>query len=349
MKGTPVRSTRAVALAATLTAAAALTACASSSATTDPDTDAGSPAEGSFPVEIEHALGTTTIESAPERVAAIGWGNHDAALALGVAPVGADDQTWSFDQSDGLGLYEWSLDAYDELGADEPVIFDTSAGIDFEAIADTAPDVILAAHSGITEDDYATLSEIAPVVAYPDVPWYTPWRETIRLDGAALGLADEAEALIADIDEQIAEATADAGFEGKTAAFLSLSAADLSTGSVYAAGDTRAAFLGDLGFDTPTIVEEAGADGSFYADFSAENVDRLSDVDVIVAYGGDDLLPALQADPLWSTIPAVQNGAVVAVGMGDALSSAVSPTALSIPWMLDEYVGLLSDAAAKAE
>lgn len=348
MKGTPVRSTRALALAATLTSAVALTACAASSASTDAATGADA-AEGSFPVEIEHALGTTVIESAPERVAAIGWGNHDAALALGVAPVGADDQTWSFDQTDGLGLYEWSLDAYEELGAEEPVIFDTSAGIDFEAIADTAPDVILAAHSGLTEDEYETLSEIAPVIAYPEIPWYTPWREAIRLDGAALGLADEAEELVADIDAQIADATADAGFEGKTAAFLSLSAADLSTASVYAEGDTRAAFLGDLGFDQPEVVQSAGADGSFYADISAENVDQLSDVDVIVAYGDDELLPALQADPLWSTVPAVQNGAVVAVGLGDALSSAVSPTALSIPWMLDEYVGLLSDAAAKAE
>ena len=34
-------------------------------------------------------------------------------------------------------------------------------GIDFEAVADTQPDVILAAYSGLTQEDYDTLSKIA--------------------------------------------------------------------------------------------------------------------------------------------------------------------------------------------
>jgi iron complex transport system substrate-binding protein len=350
-----VHTTRALAFVAIVSAAAALTACGSASA--DPDaqdasdcTPSGPAApEGVFPVTVEHALGSTEIDSAPERVATVGWGNHDVALALGIAPVGVDDQTWSMDASDGLGLYDWSLDAYAALCAEEPVIFDTADGVDFEAVGDTAPDLVVAGYSGLTEEDYATLSEIAPTVAYPDIPWQTPWRDVIRTDSAALGLADEGEALVGDLDQQITDATADAGFEGRTAAFFYMSAADLSTISVYAPGDSRTAFLGDLGFDMPKVAAEAGESGSFYADVSAENADQLADVDVIVTYGGDELLPALQADELWSTLPAVQNGAVVTVGSGDAFSGAVTPTALSIPWMLDDYVALLSDAVAQAE
>ena len=38
--------------------------------------------------------------------------------------------------------------------------------------------MILAPYSGITEEQYELLSEIAPTVAYPDEPWTTPWRET---------------------------------------------------------------------------------------------------------------------------------------------------------------------------
>ena len=68
-----------------------------------------------------------------------------------------------------------------------------------------------------------------------------------------------------------------------------------------------------------------------------------------MTYGDGDVLPALQADPLWSTLPAVKNGAVVAVGEGDAFSAAVTPTALSIPWVLDDYVAKLNDAAAKVK
>ncbi|WP_345751109.1 iron-siderophore ABC transporter substrate-binding protein [Microbacterium rhizophilus] len=326
-----------------------LAACSTGGTPAGGESSAPAGDAGVFPVEVKHTLGTTTITSQPERVASIGWGNQDVALALGIAPVGADDQTWSMDGTDGLGLYEWTTDAYEELGAEEPVVFSTSDGIDSEAIADTQPDVIIAAYSGPTEEEYQTLTDIAPTVAYPGVAWYTPWRDSILTNAKALGKAAEGEALVADLDQQIADATADSGFAGKTAAFLYLNPADLSTSSVYATGDSRAAFLADLGFDVPSAAKEAADAGTFYADISAENVDKLADVDVIVAYGGDDLLPALQADPLWNTLPAVKNGAVVPVGAGDALSGAVSPTALSIPWMLDTYVGLLDDAAAKAE
>ena len=328
-----------------------LTGCATSGAPTDTPTssDAAAGATDSFPVTIEHALGETTIDEAPERVAAIAWSNQDVALALGVVPVGMDTQVWNWTGDADLGVYEWTQDAIDELGGPEPVIFSSVDGVDFEAIADTDPDVILAAQSGLTEEDYATLSEIAPVVAYPDVAWFTPWRETIEMNAQALGRSAQGEQLIADIEQQITDATADSDFAGKTAAFFYASAADVSTMSIYTGGDSRTALLQDLGFDLPQVAIDAAAGGSFYQDFSAENADQLADVDVIVSYGDDTLLPALQADPLWNTIPAVKNGAVVTVGSGDALSAAVSPTALSLPWVLDEYVGLLEEAAAKVQ
>ena len=343
MSARPILATLALAGTALL-----LASCGSESAPAE-----SAPAESSAPTEditVEHALGTTTIPAGVERVASVGWGNQDVALALGIAPVGADDQTWSMTGDDGLGLYDWTLDAYEELGAEQPVIFDTTDGVDFEAIADSAPDVILAAYSGLTEDDYATLSKIAPTVAYPDIPWYTPWRDAIKLDAEALGKKAEGEALVADLDEQIADATADiTTFEGKKAAFFYVNPADLSTISIYATGDSRTAFLGDLGFDWPQLAVDTSDSGAFYADIAAENADVLADVDVFVMYGDESLVEAFQADPLWGTLDAVKNGAIVTVGSGDALSGSVTPTALSIPWMLDTYVGLLDDAAALAE
>jgi iron complex transport system substrate-binding protein len=331
-----------------LGAAAVLTVGLAACSTSAPESsDPSASAAGVFPVTVEHALGETVIEKQPTRVTTIGWGNQDVALALGIAPVGVDDQTWSMDGSDGLGVYEWTTDAYTALGADEPVVFSTADGTDFESIADTQPDVILAGYSGVTEEDYATLSEIAPTVAYPDAAWLTPWRDVILTDSAALGLADEGQELVDSLQTQITDATADSAFAGKKAAFFYMSAADLSTISIYGKGDSRTAFLADLGFDLPEL---AGDVDTFYQDISAENADQLADIDVIVSYGdGDELLKALQADPLWSTLKAVQNGAVVSVGSGDALSGAVTPTALSIPWMLDEYVTVLNGAVALAK
>ncbi|BBI59877.1 hypothetical protein HSBAA_11830 [Vreelandella sulfidaeris] len=37
-------------------------------------------------------------------------------------------------------------------------------------MAESQPDVILAAYSGLSQADYTTLSQIAPVVAYPEGP-----------------------------------------------------------------------------------------------------------------------------------------------------------------------------------
>ncbi|WP_336633185.1 MULTISPECIES: iron-siderophore ABC transporter substrate-binding protein [unclassified Microbacterium] len=335
--------------AAALVAASALLLTGCAGTTGGGSTAAPTAADGAFPVTITHALGETTIERKPERVATISWGNQDVALALGVVPVGMDSQVWAWTGSAAPGVYEWTTDKIAELGGETPALFDVTDGIDFEGISDVRPDVVLAAQSGLTESDYDTLSKIAPVVAYPGVPWFTPWRDQITLNAEALGLKAEGEKLVSDLDGQIADATKDAGFAGKTAAFFYASASDLSKVSLYTGGDARTAFLHDLGFDLPKVAVDAAEKGSFYLDFSAENADQLSDVDVIVTYGDENLLPALQADPLWSTLPAVKNGAVVAVGSGDAFSAAVSPTALSIPWVLTDYVARLKDAAAKAQ
>ncbi|MFC5905343.1 ABC transporter substrate-binding protein, partial [Streptomyces zhihengii] len=131
-----------------------------------------------FPMTIEHALGTTEIPSKPQRVATVNWANDEVPLALGVVPVGMAKATFGDDDND--GVLPWTEDRLKELGAKTPVLFDETDGIDFEAVADTKPDVILAAYSGLTKQDYETLSQIAPVVAYPDAPWATPWRDIIR-------------------------------------------------------------------------------------------------------------------------------------------------------------------------
>ncbi|GAB1583434.1 iron-siderophore ABC transporter substrate-binding protein [Phyllobacterium phragmitis] len=302
---------------------------------------------GPYPIVIKHALGTTTIASKPERVATVAWANHEVPLALGIVPVGF--AAANFGDDDGDGLLPWVAKRLAELGADKPVLFDEGDGIDFEAVAATNPDVILASYSGLSQTDYDKLSQIAPVVAYPESPWATDWREMIRFNSAGLGLAAEGDALIARIEGEIAEGVArHPELKGKSAMFIThLDTTDLSIVNFYTTNDTRVKFFQDLGLKSPPSVIAASKPGQYSGGISAERIDAFDDVDIIVTYGGEELLNALNADPLMSRMPAVAHGAVVMLGR-DPLGTAANPTPLSIPWVLDDYVGLLAKAARKA-
>jgi len=340
------RTTRLLALSAASALALGLAGC---SADAGESTDASSGSSDFTPVTIEHALGTTTIETKPERVATVAWANHEVPLALGVVPVGM--AAANFGDDDGDGLLPWVEEKLTELDAETPVLFDETDGIDFEAVADTEPDVILAAYSGLTQEDYDTLSEIAPVVAYPETAWGTAWRDMIELNSQAMGMAAEGEQLIGDLETEISDTAAEhPELAGTSAMFLThVDTGDLSEVSFYTTHDTRVQFFDDLGLEQPgSIAEASDATELFSLTQSAEQADAFDDVDVIVTYGDQTLVDALEADPVLSQMPAVQNGAIVALPGTTPLGTAANPTPLSISWILDDYVDLLAQAAATA-
>ncbi|MEE2950950.1 MAG: iron-siderophore ABC transporter substrate-binding protein [Pseudomonadota bacterium] len=301
-----------------------------------------------YPIVIDHALGRTVIDRKPERVATVAWANHEVPLALGIVPVGM--AAANFGDDDGDGVLPWVAEALDALGGEPPVLFDEGDGIDFEAVAATDPDVILAAYSGISQSDYEILSQIAPVVAYPKAPWSTEWREMIRLNSVALGMGSEGDALIAGIEADIAKAVAaHPDLAGKTAMFVThVDPLDLSRISFYTDNDTRVQFFKDLGLTSPRAVVETSKSGVFSGSVSAERVDMFEDVDIVVTYGDEGTIERLSANALLSTLSAIRNKAIVALGR-DPLGTAANPTPLGIPWVLDDYLALLSDAAGKAE
>lgn len=327
-----------------LTAAAAalalgLVGCASGSGA---ETGDGAQPEGT--IAVEHAFGTSYVPEDPERVATVAWSNHEVPLALGVVPVGMAKAGFG-----GMDVLPWTQEALDELGAETPVLFDEADGIDFEAVADTDPDVILAGYSGLSQDDYDTLSEIAPVVAYPEAAWSTSWRELIEINSLGMGMAEEGEALIAEIEQTIADRAAEhPELEGLSAGFIThVDVADLSQVSYYTTQDSRVSFFEELGLEQPAGIAAASAETDEFAlSQSAEQADFFDDVDIIVTYGAD-LLDVLKADPLLSQIPAVQNEAVVLLDGTTPLGAAATPTPLAITWALDDYLGLFSEAAAK--
>ncbi|MEG9553641.1 ABC transporter substrate-binding protein, partial [Streptomyces baarnensis] len=241
-----------------LIVAAALVGVSACGGTTDTgNKDDENRSGGAFPLTVEHALGKTTIPAKPKRVATVNWANHEVPLALGVVPVGMSAANFGDDNDD--GVLPWVEEKLEELKADTPVLFDETDGIDFEAVADTKPDVILAAYSGLTKKDYETLSEIAPVVAYPDAPWATPWREIIRTNSKAIGLADEGEKLIKKLDGDIARTAAKyPQLKGKSAMFMThVDPNDVSQVGFYTTHDTRTQFFQDLGMKIPGSIAKA--------------------------------------------------------------------------------------------
>ena len=192
-------------------------------------------------------------------------------LALGVVPVGLRDWYGDYPQ----GVWPWAQPA---LGDQSPTKL--ASELDFEAIAALNPDLILGLYIGLTQDDYATLSQIAPTVAQSGdhANYATPWQEMTLTAGLSLGCRVEAKALIASADERIASIRAEhPEFEG-----VQLVYAGMAEGSqiyVETAESTRVAILTSLGFVVPDEINALATD-SFYAEISSEQL-HLLDRDLV--------------------------------------------------------------------
>lgn len=313
------------------------------------ETESDTEADSQYPMTIKHALGEAVLESKPERIVTIQWANHDIALALGVVPTGFSAA--NFGVQDDSGLLPWTKEKLDELGVTDPNVFQDTDGLDFEAISDADPDVILAAYSGITAEDYDTLTKIAPVVAYPTAPWATTWREQVEYNAAGMGMKEEGEQLIKDTENLIAEKlSAYPQIEGKKVVWVNFSSEDLSQLHIYTPVDSRGAFLEELGLTYPESVTELITDPKSYSlQLSAENVEALFDTDIIVGYGDDALYETIKADPILGKIPAVERGSVAFITSGTPLVAAGTPNPLSIAYTIDEYLELIGGAIDKIE
>ncbi len=346
----PLRTRALLAAAAVLSASACSTGPASGEAAGSGGNEAG--AADAFPVTIEHAFGETILEEKPERVATVSWVNADVSLALGVVPVGMPTDTYGGNDK---GSTPWKDAKLEELGApigseDAPVQYSETDGLPFDDIAATDPDVILAAYSGLSQEDYDTLSDIAPVVAYPETAYGTAWQDSTRLVGEALGLSGQAEDLVAETEKAIDDAAADyPQLEGKSFIYGTLDPAGAEPVSLYTANDNRPRFLSSLGMKEAEVISSA-AEGSdeFFIPWSAERANELES-DVFVTWVPDDATKdAIATDPLLGQIPAVKSGALVADSDNTLTLSISAASPLSLPWALEEFLPLLGDAVDNA-
>lgn len=312
MKTNP-RTIRATAAATVATLLLAGTAAATT-ATTEPPTDSTSadsadsaeatllpPAEGNvtYPLTITSALGEIVIEQRPERIVVPDSFDADILAAIGVTPVGADEQ---------IHFYPW---ATERIQIDSVVTWPVG-DVDFppELIATTDPDLIFAGWFDDI-DNLDQISAIAPVLGAPVVADGEPtWRDRLTLVAEALDLSDAAQAYLDEHDAYFAGVREEhPEFAGKSIAYLVFWGGEWGTGFLNATGMNGELVLTELGF-APSVQADNYASGDAVSD---ELIGQLTD-DVILVVdqsGGGEELEAFLAAPLLQGTPAASNDLLI--------------------------------------
>ena len=313
----------------------ALAACSDSENAPDAErTAAGDAGGGTFPATVETALGAITVDQAPQRVVALGWGDAETALALGVEPVGASD--WLAFGGEGVG--PWAEGLYSEA----PTIIETLEP-SYEAIAALKPDLILDVKSSGEQDRYDRLSQIAPTIGVPEggENYLTTPEQQLTMIAQALGVPDAAQALQEEVDCAIPGGRVRARGLGRGRRSPRPRAAPRA-GAPTSTGPSAWSSFERLGFVlSPKIAELPASATGFSVDISAEQLD-LYDADLIVAFPIYLDATEISEDPQWQQIPAVADGRALVLG-GDLSSAYSLGSVLSTKFAVEKMVPLLEE------
>lgn len=300
-----------------------------------------------FPVKIKSALGTAEIQEQPERVVTLGQGSAETSIALGNTPVGIESYKWG---SDKTGYLPWIHSAVKNKGDKLPVQFKGGEDIDVEKIVELEPDVILAPWSGITQKQYDVLSDIAPTVAYPDLPWSTDWDQQMDLVGKALGKEEKADELKKRIDKQFADARKKHP-EYKDFTFSYIYNNGPGTLGVFKPEEQRVKLVRQLGLTVDPVVdsfkETKGTDSAL---IGLENARKLKDSDLIFTFYSDAKnRKEIEKQPLYKKMPAIERGAVVSSEDNSFVTASSLINPLTVPWVIDRYPPMIDKAIEKAD
>jgi iron-siderophore transport system substrate-binding protein len=281
-----VRARLTLAFAGALLAVAPLAGCTEA-------TDEGEDETRSPTLQVAHAQGSARVPGSSDRVVALTPDSLDAAIALGVVPVGAATS------ADG------TLPSYlGEVGRRIRPL-GPAFRLDIPAIKRLDPDVIV----GTLERQgtrYGTLNRIAPTVMTQDTGH--SWEVNTRLDGEALGRTDQAEALLTRYDRRVARLRRD--LAGGTKSEVSVVRVVGDKVRALGARSFAGTVLGDAGLPRPRRqrVEKETVRPS--GDLSALDGDVIL---VSSQRGGLPTLQALMASPAWQRLGAVRGGRVYRV------------------------------------
>jgi iron complex transport system substrate-binding protein len=243
---------------------------------------------------IQHAMGETEVPANPQRVVVLDGPQLDAAIAVGIKPVGA------------VPAQAGPLPSYLGDAVDGIEIVGTISEPDLEKIVSLNPDLILGSKFR-HEKIYPQLSAIAPTVFSDQVGTF--WKEDFTLFANALNKVDAGNQIATAYTERTTSLGAElnSALPGLTVSVIRFRADDVR---LYFNTSFIGTVLIDLHLARP---ESQNRDDER---FEAISMERIKDVDAsvifITSYGdpSETDLDQYINDPLWQQLSAVQNGQV---------------------------------------
>lgn len=152
----------------------------------------GGAEEAPWPRTVEDDLGhKVTLEKKPERVVLMYFGDIEAAIVLGTAPVAVPDADMAMNGLATLKQYASQIEIIDLGSRRTPSM---------ERILEVSPDLIIGRNT--SANAYDELNKIAPTLLFE----INDYKDCLRSYGKCLGAEKEAEQYIAEIDALMTEA-----------------------------------------------------------------------------------------------------------------------------------------------
>ncbi|UFJ39569.1 iron-siderophore ABC transporter substrate-binding protein [Brevibacillus humidisoli] len=273
---------------------------------------------------VKHAMGETKIKGTPEKVVILTNEGTEALLALGVKPVGAV-KSWLGDP--------W----YEHIKAEMEgvTVVGDEMQPNIELIASLQPDLIIGSKVR-QEKVYNQLSQIAPTVF--SETFSGSWKENFMLYAEALNKQAEAEQVMSDFDQKIADAKEKLG--DKLSSKVSIVRFLPGSARIYYKDSFSGVILEQLGFNRP----ESQQKDMLTEEVTKERIPEM-DGDILFYFvwednpgesKGADTAKEWMNDPLWKNLEVVKQNNVHEVS--DAIwNTAGGVKAANL--MVDELLG----------
>ncbi|KON86429.1 iron siderophore-binding protein [Sporosarcina globispora] len=246
---------------------------------------------------VEHAMGTTKLDKAPEKVVILTNEGTEALLSMGVTPVGAV-QSWTGDP-----WYEHIADDMKDVQ-----VVGTESEVNVEAIAALQPDLIIG-NKMRQEKIYDQLNDIAPTIFAETLRG--DWKENFDLYAKALNKEEEGKKVLADYESRIQEIKTSLGDKvNQEVSIVRFMAGDVR---IYHKDTFSGVILDEIGFARP---ESQDVDDFAEKNATKERIPAM-DGDILFYFTyetGDGEASQLEKewieDPLFKNLKVAQEGNV---------------------------------------